>query len=96
MVLKNNTASTINFIKICVGGTVGGVEKDCTTDGNYYGSVAPGATFTRTIIDLNYATACTSGVTYSIVKSNIIIDYNNSDISALKEQGAGDLIGTCT
>ncbi|MCX6801117.1 MAG: hypothetical protein NTZ73_02920 [Candidatus Diapherotrites archaeon] len=89
IVLKNNTASTINFVRMCVSGA----GLDC--DRNASLNVAPSATFTRTI-SLTTAPACTSGATYNFVKNNITIDYNNVDINSLREQGAGDLVGTCS
>ncbi|MFA5357511.1 MAG: hypothetical protein WC308_01155 [archaeon] len=90
VVLKNNTASSINFVKLCVGGN----NVDCNSEARL--NVAPNATINVIVRDLNYTAACTGGASYSFAKAGIFIDYNNSDIASHTQPGAADLIGTCT
>ena len=84
LVLKNNTAETLEFTNITVGaGTA------YSTDAN----VAPGATMsTNASIS---TTGCTSGSKYSYPKANVVITYNTTSITGKAQYGVADIAGTC-
>ncbi len=85
LVLKNNSAETLQFNNI----VLQGADTNATATAN----VAPGATivktFTATIV------TCTAGSKYSYPKANVSIDYNTSTISNKKQYGTADIVGTC-
>jgi len=82
IVLKNNTAETLEFTGMSVG-----VGTAATTDYN----VAPGATQNISIT----TTGCDTGSKYSYQKTDIDINYNSSLITGKVQNGVADIAGTC-
>lgn len=83
IVLKNNTAETLEFNSITASS-----ETSETVDAQ---TIAPGAVTTQ--IDVNIV--CTPGSKYSIPKNDIQIDYNTQSIDNKKQYGVADIAGTC-
>jgi len=82
IVLKNNTADTLEFNSI----TVGSGDANSTA-----GNVAAYGTVVKTISGL---TDC-SGSRYSYPKAGISIDYNSTNIDNKIMGGVADIVGTC-
>jgi hypothetical protein len=85
LVLKNNTAETLQFNSI----TLQGTDKNSTARPN----IPSGATIT--ITGTASTIACTTGSKYSYPKAGISIDYNTSTISNKIQYGVADIAGTC-
>ncbi|MFA6064466.1 MAG: hypothetical protein WCW44_01470 [archaeon] len=85
LVLKNNTADTLEFNEFAIGSS--------SADKNSNPATVP-AYATKVIVITTSAT-CASGTKYSYSKTDIYIDYNSTSINGKRMGGAGDIVGTC-
>jgi ABC-type cobalt transport system substrate-binding protein len=83
IILKNNTAETLEFNSITASS-----ETSETVDAQ---TIAPGAVTTQ----IDVTIVCTQGHKYSIPKNDIQIDYNTQSIDNKKQYGVADIAGTC-
>jgi hypothetical protein len=82
VVLKNNTAETLDLTEINVG---------VDTNDTHTDNVAPGATVVKTIADIG----CTAGSRYSLPKADITVGYDTESISGRTQYANADIAGTC-
>jgi len=84
LVLRNNTAETIEFNDFNLNSTDGNTGSP--------GNIASGGTKT---INVTVTTSCTPGDKYSYAKENIQFDYNTTNIDNKTQKAIADIIGTC-
>jgi len=82
VVLKNNTADTLEYNDMNISATIGETTAE---------SVAAYGTKTRTFT----VPTCTTGSKYSYPKAGIVIDYNSANIDNKIMGGVADIVGTC-
>ena len=82
LVLKNNTAGTLEFNKITLG-------SNSSADS---AQVVPAGATTEPI---TVTISCTTGSKYAIAKNTIKIDYNTQLTDNITQQGVADIAGTC-
>ena len=94
LVLRNNTAETIEFndFNLSSSASSTGADGGYGDWNNTAKNIASGATYT---IRVNTITNCTAGTKYSYPKENIAIDYNTANIDHKTQKAVADIIGTC-
>ena len=80
LVLKNNTAETLELNSVKASGTTPSAQ-----------TIPPGAVTTK----INVTIVCTPGSKYSIPKNDIQINYNTQSMDNKIQYGVADIAGTC-
>lgn len=80
LVLKNNTAETLELNSVKASGTTPSAQ-----------TIPPGAVTTKIEVTIT----CSEGNKYSIPKNDIQIDYNTQSIDNKIQYGVADIAGTC-